>query len=271
MTDLAERQPPLAAASRWRRYGITFMTLFTKEVMRFSRIWVQTILPSAITTTLYFVIFGRLIGDRIGPMEGLDYIDFIVPGLVLMAVITNAYSNVVSSFYSSKFSRYIEELLVSPAPNWIILTGYVAGGVARGLAVGLVVMVVAAFFTSFSIHSIPVTLLMLLLTAVLFALGGFINAVYANSFDDISIVPTFILAPLTYLGGVFYSIELLPQPWQTLSLANPILYMINAFRYGLLGVTDIPLGIAFLIIGVFIIALGVYSLSLLRRGVGIKH
>ncbi|NEX16301.1 MAG: ABC transporter permease [Halochromatium sp.] len=262
---------PLIDRNRWRRYLITFSTLFSKEVTRFSRIWVQTILPSAITTTLYFVIFGRLIGDRIGPMEGLPYIDFIVPGLVLMAVITNAYSNVVSSFYSSKFSRYIEELLVSPAPNWIILAGYVAGGVARGLTVGIVVMIVAALFTSFSIHDVGVTLLILLLTAILFALGGFINAVYANSFDDISIVPTFVLAPLTYLGGVFYSIDLLPQPWQTLSLANPILYMINAFRYGLLGVSDIPLNFAFFIIVLFIAALGYYSLSLLRRGIGIKQ
>jgi ABC-2 type transport system permease protein len=262
---------PLIDANRWRRYQITFMTLFSKEVTRFSRIWIQTILPSAITTTLYFVIFGRLIGDRIGPMEGLAYIDFIVPGLVLMAVITNAYSNVVSSFYSSKFSRYIEELLVSPAPNWVILAGYVAGGVARGLLVGIVVLIVAAFFTSFSIHNVAVTFLILLLTAILFALGGFINAVFANSFDDISIVPTFVLAPLTYLGGVFYSIELLPQPWQTLSLANPILYMINAFRYGLLGVSDIPLGFAFLIIAAFIAALGYYSLNLLQRGIGIKQ
>jgi ABC-2 type transport system permease protein len=272
MTQAPSQRPaPPEPTSRWTRYRITFMTLVVKEITRFSRIWVQTILPSAITTTLYFVIFGRLIGDRIGPMEGLAYIDFIVPGLVLMAVITNAYSNVVSSFYSSKFSRYIEELLVSPAPNWIILAGYVAGGVARGLTVGIVVMGVAALFTSFSIHSVATTLLVLLLTAILFALGGFINAIYANSFDDISIVPTFVLAPLTYLGGVFYSIDLLPEPWQTLSLANPILYMINAFRYGLLGVTDIPLGVAFLIIAGFIAGLGYFSLSLLRRGVGIKH
>jgi ABC-2 type transport system permease protein len=271
MSQPAKQQATLGAANRWRRYGIAFATLVNKEVTRFSRIWVQTILPSAITTTLYFVIFGRLIGDRIGPMEGLAYIDFIVPGLVLMAVITNAYSNVVSSFYSSKFSRYIEELLVSPVPNWVILAGYVAGGVARGLTVGVVVIIVAALFTDFSLHDLGVTLLILLLTAVLFALGGFINAVYANSFDDIAIVPTFVLAPLTYLGGVFYSIDLLPQPWQTLSLANPILYMINAFRYGLLGVTDIPLGIAFLITSAFILALGYYSLSLLRRGVGIKQ
>lgn len=255
---------------RWSRYAVTFNTLINKEVMRFSRIWVQTILPSAITTLLYFVIFGRLIGDRIGDMEGFSYIDFIVPGLVLMAVITNAYSNVVSSFYSSKFSRYIEELLVSPAPNWIILAGYVFGGVARGLLVGAVVMVVALFFTDLSIHSYGVTLAVFTLTAVLFALGGFINAVFANSFDDISIVPTFVLTPLTYLGGVFYSIELLPEFWQGVSLANPVLYMVNAFRYGLLGVSDIPLWIAFGLIGAFIAVLGVYSLWLLDRGVGIK-
>jgi ABC-2 type transport system permease protein len=203
-------------------------------------------------------------------MEGFDYVDFIVPGLVLMAVITNSYSNVVSSFYSSKFSRYIEELLVSPAPSWLILAGYVGGGVARGLIVGGVVMLVAVIFSDVAIAALGVTLLVLLLTALLFALGGFINAVYANSFDDISIVPTFVLTPLTYLGGVFYSIELLPAPWQQLSLFNPILYMVNAFRYGLLGVSDIPLALAFGIILTFIVGLTVYSLRLLGRGVGVK-
>jgi ABC-2 type transport system permease protein len=252
------------------RHWISFQTIFVKEIMRFTRIWVQTILPSVITTTLYFVIFGRLIGDRIGTMGGLDYLDFIVPGLVLMGVITNTYSNVVSSFYSSKFSRYIEELLVSPAPNWVILAGYVAGGVARGLVVGLAVMLVAMIFTEINIHSVAVTLLVITMTAVLFALGGFINAIYANSFDDISIVPTFVLTPLTYLGGVFYSIELLPGFWQRVSLANPVLYMVNAFRYGLQGVSDIPVGIAFGIIGVFILVLGAFSLHLLGRGIGIK-
>jgi ABC-2 type transport system permease protein len=254
----------------WSRYWISFQTIFVKEILRFTRIWVQTILPSVITTTLYFVIFGRLIGDRIGTMGGLDYLDFIVPGLVLMGVITNAYSNVVSSFYSSKFSRYIEELLVSPAPNWVILAGYVAGGVARGLVVGVAVMLVAMVFTEIRIHSVAVTLLVITMTAVLFALGGFINAIYANSFDDISIVPTFVLTPLTYLGGVFYSIELLPGFWQGVSLANPVLYMVNAFRYGLQGVSDIPVGIAFGIIAIFILVLGAFSLHLLRRGVGIK-
>jgi ABC-2 type transport system permease protein len=203
-------------------------------------------------------------------MDGFDYLDFIVPGLVLMAVITNSYSNVVSSFYSSKFSRYIEELLVAPVPNWVILAGYVAGGVARGLLVGIAVTAVAMVFTDIEVHNLAVTALVFTLTAVLFALAGFINAVFANSFDDISIVPTFVLTPLTYLGGVFYSIELLPQFWQGLSLANPVLYMVNAFRYGLLGVSDIPLGIAFGIILGFIVVLVAVSLRLLARGVGIK-
>jgi len=257
-------------AARWRRYRITFLTLLHKEVLRFTRIWVQTILPSAITTTLYFMIFGRLIGERIGPMEGLSYIDFIVPGLVLMAVITNSYANVVSSFYSSKFSRYIEELLVSPTPDWVILAGYVGGGMARGLVVGAVVMLVAVAFTELPLHSPAVSLAVLVLTSLLFALGGFINAVYANSFDDISIVPTFVLTPLTYLGGVFYSIELLPSFWQQLSLVNPILYMVNSFRYGLLGVSDIPLWVAFGLIIAVIMVLIFYSLRLLRLGVGIK-
>ncbi len=259
------------SAQRWHRYWVTYQTLLHKEVLRFSRIWVQTILPSAITTTLYFVIFGRLIGERIGDMDGFAYIDFIVPGLVLMAVITNAYSNVVSSFYSSKFSRYVEELLVSPAPAWVILAGYVSGGVARGVAVGLVVMGVAMLFTDIRPHSVVVTLLVFVLTAILFALGGFINAVFANSFDDISIVPTFVLAPLTYLGGVFYSIDLLPDVWQALSLANPVLYMVNAFRYGLLGTSDIPLFAAFSMILGFIVMCVFISLRLLQRGVGVKH
>jgi len=256
--------------SRFGRYWVAFRTILVKEILRFSRIWVQTVLPSTITTALYFVIFGRLIGARIGPMDGFDYVDFIVPGLVLMAVITNAYSNVVSSFYSSKFSRYVEEFLVAPVPNWVILAGFVAGGVVRGLLVGVTVTLVAMFFTDIQVHSYPVTLLVFILTAVLFALAGFINAVYANSFDDISIIPTFVLTPLTYLGGVFYSIDLLPVFWQKLSLANPVLYMINAFRYGLLGVSDIPLGVAFSIILGFIFILTLFSLHLLNRGVGIK-
>jgi ABC-2 type transport system permease protein len=255
---------------RWSTYRIAFLTIATKEVVRFLRIWIQTVLPSAVTTALYFLIFGTLIGERIGPMEGHEYIDFIVPGLILMAVITNSYANTVSSFYQSKFSHFIEELLIAPVPNWVILAGFVAGGVSRGLVVGVAVTAVSMVFTDLAIHSYLLSLLVLLLTAILFALGGFINAVYADSFDDVSIVPTFVLTPLTYLGGVFYSIQLLPEIWHTLSLVNPVLYMVNAFRFGLLGVSDIDLSLAFVIIGGFILGLSAVSLWLLRHGVGIK-
>ena len=254
----------------YRIWWIAYQTLVVKEILRFSRIWIQTILPSAITTALYFLIFGKLIGERIGEMDGYPYIDFIVPGLILMAVITNSYANVVSSFYSSKFQRHIEELLVAPVPNWVILAGYLSGGVARGLAVGVAVTLVAILFTDFSIHSYPLTFAIFLFTAILFSLAGFINAIYARTFDDISIVPTFILTPLTYLGGIFYSIQLLPELWQKVSLLNPILYMINAFRYGLLGVSDINPVIAVAIILAFIVGLGLFSLYLLERGTGVK-
>lgn len=235
------------------------------------RIWVQTILPPAITTTLYFVIFGKLIGERIGEMEGYSYIDFIVPGLILMAVIQNSYANVVSSFFSTKLQHYIEELLIAPVPNWVILSGYVVGGVTRGTLVGVVVTIISLFFTDLQINSYSITLLVFVLTSILFALAGFINAVYAQSFDDISIVPTFVLTPLTYLGGVFYSISLLPSFWQDVSLINPVLYMVNAFRFGILGVSDIDLVVALGIILVFIVLLTLFSLSLLSRGVGIKN
>ena len=253
-----------------KAYWVAFRTLLTKEILRFARIWVQTILPPAITTILYFIIFGKLIGEQIGDMEGFRYIDFIVPGLILMAVISNSYANTVASFYHSKFQSHIEELLIAPIPNWIILAGYVAGGVARGVLVGIVVTVVSLLFSDLSIHSYGVTFAVFVMTSILFALAGFINAVYANSFDDISIVPTFVLTPLTYLGGVFYSISLLPEFWQNVSLANPILYMVNAFRYGLLGVSDIPLTLAFAIVLGFIVALSAFAMFLLNRGVGIK-
>jgi ABC-2 type transport system permease protein len=256
--------------SRMPVYWIAFKTILTKEILRFSRIWVQTVLPPAITMALYFVIFGKLIGSQIGDMEGFRYIDFIVPGLILMSVISNSYANVVSSFYSSKFQHNIEELLIAPLPNFIILAGYVAGGVARGVLVGVVVTLVSLFFTDLDIHSYGVTLTVFVLTSVLFATAGFINAVYANSFDDISIVPTFVLTPLTYLGGVFYSIGMLPEFWQRVSLANPVLYMVNAFRYGLLGVSDISLWLALAIIVGFILGLGAFAMWLLARGVGIK-
>jgi len=256
--------------NRRRHYRIAFSTILVKEILQFSRIWTQTVLPPAISMALYSVIFGRFIGERIGPVDGFAYLDFIVPGLVLMKVITSAYENVVSSFYLSKFSRYVEELLIAPVPNWVVLAGFVAGGVARGLVVGSLVILVTLAFTRIQIHSYSVTLLVFILTAVLFSLGGFINAIYANGFDDIAIVPAFVLMPLTYLGGIFYSIDLLPPFWHNLSLANPILYMVNAFRFGLLGVSDIPLRLAFAIILGCIVVLTLYSLRLLHRGVGIK-
>jgi ABC-2 type transport system permease protein len=251
-------------------YWVAFRTILTKEILRFSRIWIQTVLPPAVTMALYFIIFGKLIGAQIGDMEGYRYIDFIVPGLILMSVISNSYANVVSSFYSSKFQHYVEELLIAPLPNFIILAGYVAGGVARGVVVGIVVTLVSMFFSDLQIHSYAITLAVFVLTSVLFATAGFINAIFANSFDDISIVPTFVLTPLTYLGGVFYSISLLPDFWQSVSLANPVLYMVNAFRYGLLGFSDIGMVQAFGIILFFIVALGGVALWLLARGVGIK-
>jgi ABC-2 type transport system permease protein len=249
---------------------VAFKGILIKEILRFSRIWIQTVLPPMITTMLYFVIFGNLMGSRIGPMDGINYVDFIMPGLIMLAVITNSYANVVSSFYGAKFQRHIEEMLVSPVPNYIILLGFVGGGVTRGLIVGIAVTAVSLLFVDISIASITLTLIVAFLTAVLFSLAGFINGVYARTFDDISIVPTFVLTPLTYLGGIFYSIELLPQFWQNVSLGNPILFMINAFRYGILGVSDIDVRLALLIICAFIAALFAYSLSLLRRGIGIR-
>jgi ABC-2 type transport system permease protein len=248
-----------------------FKTIVLKEFLRFIRIWPQTVVPPAVTMGLYFIIFGNLIGRRIGEMGGQPYIDFIVPGLILMSVINNAYSNVVSSFFSSKFHHHIEEMVVSPTPNYVILTGFIAGGVARGLVVGVVVTGVSMFFTELRIHHFGVILVVVLFTATLFALGGFINGIYARTFDAISIVPTFILTPLTYLGGVFYSIDMLPGFWQQASLANPILYMINAFRYGLVGVSDIPIGTALGIIIAFVVVLYLFALRLLNRGVGIRH
>ncbi len=248
-----------------------FNTIVYREVRRFLRIWMQTLLPPAITMSLYFVIFGNLIGSRIGEMGGYGYMEFIVPGLIMMSVITNSYGNVVSSFYGTKFQRHIEEMLVSPIPISVILIGFVAGGVARGLAVGLIVTCLSLFFTDLQIHNLWVTVSVVLLTAILFSLGGFINAIYANSFDDISIIPTFVLTPLTYLGGVFYSITLLPEFWQQVSLINPILYMVNTFRYGILGVSDIHLGAAFAIIGVFVIGLYSFAYYLLKIGKGIRH
>ena len=246
-------------------------TLVHKETVRILRIWVQTIVPPAITMTLYFIIFGNLIGRRIGTMDGFDYMQFIAPGLIMMSVITNSYGNVVSSFFGAKFARHIEEMLVSPMSNASIIIGHVAGGVIRGLMVGGLVTVIALFFTDLSVAHPLIMLSMVLLSSIVFSLMGFINAIYAKKFDDISLIPTFVLTPLTYLGGVFYSISLLPEFWQTLSRANPILYMVNAFRYGILGTSDISIAYAYGIVIFFVVALFSACLYLLNRGVGIRE
>ncbi len=249
---------------------IAFQTIIIKEITRFTRIWMQTLLPPAITMSLYFVIFGNLIGSRIGTMGGFSYMEYIVPGLIMMSVITNSYSNVASSFFSAKFQRQIEELMVSPASNITILVGYVGGGVCRGLAAGTIVTTISLFFVDLSIAHYSVVIGVIFLTSVLFSLGGFINAVFARSFDDISIVPTFILTPLTYLGGVFYSISLLPEFWQKVSMINPVFHMVNAFRFGFLGESDIELPVALSIIAGFILILSTLSLWLLKNGKGIR-
>jgi ABC-2 type transport system permease protein len=248
-----------------------YKTIVLREIRRFMRIWPQTLLPPAVTMTLYFIIFGNLIGSRIGVMGGFDYMSFIVPGLIMMSVITSSYANVVSSFFSMKFQRSIEELLVSPVPNWIILAGYVTGGMSRGLGIGLIVTLLSLGFTQLTIHHLPMVILTVFLTSALFSLGGFINAMLATKFDDISIVPTFILTPLTYLGGVFYSIDMLPGFWQGVSMINPILYMVNAFRYGILGVSDVNPYVALGMILMFIAVLSAISLRMLARGKGIRH
>lgn len=245
---------------------VAFSTIVRKEARRFFRIWSQTLLPPAISMSLYFIIFGSLIGSRIGTMGGYSYMQFMVPGLIMMAVLTNAYSNVVSSFFGAKFQRHIEELLVSPTSNHTILLGFVVGGVMRGICVGAIVTVLSLFFSRLHIQHIGITLLILLLTALLFSLLGFINAVYANNFDDISIVPTFVLTPLTYLGGVFYSIDLLPPFWSGLSHLNPVLYIVNGFRYGFLGASDVDVGVAFGIVLLFTALAYSYAMYLLRTG-----
>ena len=250
---------------------VALKTIVRKEVVRVLRIWVQTIVPPAITMTLYFIIFGNLIGRRIGAMDGFDYMQYIAPGLIMMSVITNSYGNVVSSFFGAKFARHIEEMLVSPMSNATIVIGHVAGGVLRGVLVGSLVTVVALFFTDLDVQHPFVTISIVLLSSTVFALAGFINAVFARKFDDISIVPTFVLTPLTYLGGVFYSISLLPEPWKTLSLANPILYMVNAFRFGILGKSDIALSTAYAILLSFTVLLFIVCMQLMRRGVGIRE
>ncbi len=249
---------------------IAFKTILYKEVMRFIRIWVQTLIPPAITMALYFVIFGNLVGSQIGDMDGFKYIEYIIPGLIMMSVITNSYSNVVSTFFTAKMFGHIQEMIISPVPNHIILMGYIGGGMARGLMVGLIVTLVSLFFSSLTIEHPFITIAVVILTSMLFSIAGLINAIYAKSFDDITIIPTFVLTPLTYLGGVFYSINMLSDFWQNVSLANPVLYMVNGFRYGILGVSDISPLASFSLLIAFILGLYAFAYYLLEKGVGIR-
>lgn len=254
----------------YQLYWTAFKSLLTKEINRFTRIWVQTLVPPAITMTLYFIIFGNLIGSRIGEMNGFSYMEYIVPGLIMMSVITNSYSNVASSFFSSKFQRNIEELLVAPVPNYIIIMGFVMGGVARGLAVGAIVTVVSLFFVDLQVDHWGIIIATVFMTSVVFSLGGLINAIFAKTFDDVSIIPTFVLTPLTYLGGVFYSINLLPELWQGVSKINPIVYMVNAFRYGFLGVSDVAIVTSFSVLLAFVVVLYAIAHYLVTKGIGLR-
>ncbi len=257
--------------TQWAKYWVAYQTIARREILRFSRIWVQTIIPPMVMVGLYFIIFGNLIGRKIGEMDGMSYVDFIMPGLVMMSIITNSYANVVSSFYGAKYSHYIEEMQIAPIPNIIILLGYVTGGITRGMSVGVAVTLTSLFFTDFSIHAPAIVIGVAFLTSFLFSLAGLINGIFAKSFDHVTIVPTFVLTPLTYLGGIFYSIKLLPEFWQQISLINPILYMVNSFRLGFRGVSDIELATAIGVILVFILILFAVCMTLLDRGTGIRH
>ncbi|WP_459176439.1 ABC transporter permease [Ewingella americana] len=251
-------------------YWVALKSIWLKEINRFGRIWIQTLVPPVITMTLYFIIFGNLIGSQIGSMHGFTYMQFIVPGLIMMAVITNSYANVASSFFSAKFQRNIEELLVAPVPTHVVIAGYVGGGVARGVCVGILVTAISLFFVPLVIHSWWVIALTLLLTAILFSLGGLLNAVFATTFDDISLIPTFVLTPLTYLGGVFYSLSLLPPIWQAVSKLNPIVYMISGFRYGFLGISDVSLVFTMSVLVGFIAVFYLLAWYLIERGRGLR-
>jgi ABC-2 type transport system permease protein len=251
--------------------GLAFYTIARKEILRVFRIWKQTLLPSVITTSLYFLIFGKFIGSRVGDMMNHSYIEFIIPGLVMMGVISNSYSNVSSSFFGEKFLKSIEEILIAPVSNMVVIFGFVIGGVVRGSIVGFLIILVSGFFSDLAISNIGLAVVMIFLTAGLFSMFGLINAIYAKRFDDVSIVPTFVLNPLTYLGGVFYSIKLLPVFWQRVSLFNPILYIVNIFRYAFLGYSDIPVLRAFIVLVFFLVVVFFFCLHLLKRGVGLKN
>jgi len=249
---------------------VSFVSIARKESTRIFRIWIQTLVPPVITMTLYFIIFGRLIGSQLRDIGGYDYMAFIAPGLIMMSIITNSYTNTVSSFFSAKFQRNVEELLVSPTPDYIIVLGYVSGGMVRGLCVGLLVSVVSFFFTGIPLFNLGYVVLFAVLTSFVFSLAGMINGIFARKFDDISIIPTFVITPLTYLGGVFYSISLLPDFWQLVSRVNPIIYMIDGFRFGFLGISDIPVSTGISMLLLFAVLLFSVNLYLLKKGIGVR-
>lgn len=249
---------------------IALQTILHKEISRFMRIWSQTLLPPAITMSLYFIIFGKFIGSQIQHVDGYAYIQYIVPGLIMMSIMTNAYANTASSFFLTKFNKSIEEMLVSPMPTYVILLGFMLGGSLRGIFVGIIVTLIAFLFTHVPIHHVGIVFLMSVLASTVFSLGGLINAIYAKRFDDISFIPTFILTPLTYLGGVFYSVKQLPSHWQTISLFNPIFSMVDTFRYGLLGVSDFNIYFGMALVTLLFIVLFTWAWLLLQKGVGIK-
>lgn len=251
-------------------YFTALKSLAVKETNRYLRIWVQTLVPPVITTSLYFIIFGKMIGGRIGEMGGFSYMEFIVPGLIMMSTITSSYANVSSSFFSQKFQKNIEELLVAPVPTHVIIWGFVFGGLGRSILVGMLVTVISLFFVPLHVFSWVMVILTLVMTAILFSLAGLLNGIFAQSFDDVSIVPTFVLQPLTYLGGVFYSISMLPPIWQAISKVNPIVYMISGFRYGFLGTTDVPILVSVLILVLFIIVLYSICWKLIEKGRGLR-
>ncbi|WP_058533079.1 ABC transporter permease [Legionella saoudiensis] len=250
---------------------VSLYTLVRREVVRMFRIASQVFLPPVITTTLYFLIFGSLIGARIGEIEGVSYPMFIAPGLIMMSVIVNSYGNVSSSMYSVRFQKSIEEMLISPMHDGFLLLGYVLGGMVRGLIVAILVYLIASFFLTIQLSHLPMTLLVVLLVSAVFSLAGFTNAMVARNFDDIMIIPTFVLTPLTYLGGVFYSTTMLPSFWQKISLLNPILYMVNALRQAMIGQSEVSMGFAMSIICFMLILLAALNLFLLKKGIGLRE
>lgn len=253
-----------------RSNWISFTSIARKEMIRIFRIWLQTLVPPVITITLYFIIFGSFIGSQLGDIDGYDYMAFIAPGLIMMSIITNSYANTVSSFFSTKFQRNIEELLVSPTPNWVMVLGYISGGMTRGLCVGMLVSLVSLLFIRLPLYNVPFTILFALLTSFVFSLAGLINGIFAKKFDDVSVIPTFVITPLTYLGGVFYSISLLPDFWRMLSKANPVVYMIGGFRYGFLGISDINVWVGLAMLLLFSVVLFLITLYLLKKGTGVR-